>query len=347
MPSPPTPLPEYRERGANMPSPPTPLPEYRERGVNMPSPPTLLPEYRERRANMPSPPTPLPEYRERGAGVSFSNTPIGADSQSFRIAVARLGCEPARRCCGLGRPLPSKGKTAAPCQRGRAGVRVVACLHPRMEIRADEHPAPCRCHRSPGRDRRGAAGAGGHRRRSELLQTSDEADVVRSAPNADVLLVYHDIKLGEHSIAQLPRCKGIIRCGVGFDNVDLQAAGSHGIVVCNVPDYGTEEVADHAMLLLLALARRLLPCDQAIRAGAWDLTHVFGTPRLRGRTLGLIGCGRIGTAMALRAPCPGHARGLLRSLPARRPGESARRRALLRPGGTAAAVRTSSACTAR
>ncbi len=68
------------------------------------------------------------------------------------------------------------------------------------------------------------------------LQTSDEADVVRSAPNADVLLVYHDIKLGEHSIAQLPRCKGIIRCGVGFDNVDLHAAGSHGIVVCNVPE---------------------------------------------------------------------------------------------------------------
>jgi C-terminal binding protein len=139
----------------------------------------------------------------------------------------------------------------------------------------------------------------------KLLQTSDEADVVRFAPGADVLLVFHDIKLSERSIAQLSRCKGIIRCGVGFDNIDLKAAGSRGIVVCNVPDYGTEEVADHALLLLLALARRLLPCDQAIRAGAWDLTQVFGAPRLRGKTLGLIGCGRIGSAMALRGKAMG------------------------------------------
>ena len=68
-----------------------------------------------------------------------------------------------------------------------------------------------------------------------------------------------------------------------------------------MPDYGTEEVADHALMLLLALARRLLPAELSVRAGKWDLTTVFGTPRLRGRTLGLIGCGRIGTAMALRA----------------------------------------------
>jgi phosphoglycerate dehydrogenase-like enzyme len=96
-----------------------------------------------------------------------------------------------------------------------------------------------------------------------------------------------------------------VRAGVGYDNVDVQAAGQRGIVVCNVPDYGTEEVADHALMLLLALARRLLPADHAIRAGNWDVTTVFGTPRLRGRTLGLLGCGRIGTAMALRGKALG------------------------------------------
>jgi phosphoglycerate dehydrogenase-like enzyme len=135
----------------------------------------------------------------------------------------------------------------------------------------------------------------------KLLQTCDESDVARSATGADVLLVFHDIKLGERSISTLARCKGIIRCGVGYDNVDLEVAAKHGIVVCNVPDYGTEEVADHALLMLLAIARRLLPCDRDIRAGRWDVRSVFGAPRLRGRTLGLIGCGRIGTAMALRA----------------------------------------------
>jgi C-terminal binding protein len=138
-----------------------------------------------------------------------------------------------------------------------------------------------------------------------LLQTLDEADVAARAATADVLLVFHDIKLTERSIAALAKCRGIVRCGVGFDNVDLKAAGGRGIVVCNVPDYGTEEVADHALMLLLALARRLLPAEQSVRAGRWDATTVFGTPRLRGRTLGLIGCGRIGTAMALRAKALG------------------------------------------
>jgi len=139
----------------------------------------------------------------------------------------------------------------------------------------------------------------------KLLQTDDERDVARAAAEADALLVFHTIKLGEATVAALGHCRGIVRAGVGYDNVDLSAAGRHGIVVCNVPDYGTEEVADHALLLLLALARRLLPAHQAIRAGNWSVTTVFGTPRLRGRTLGIVGCGRIGTAMALRAKALG------------------------------------------
>jgi phosphoglycerate dehydrogenase-like enzyme len=134
-----------------------------------------------------------------------------------------------------------------------------------------------------------------------LLQTSDEREVVRRGGDADVVLVYHDIQLTEASLSALPRCRAVIRCGVGYDNVDIRAAGRHGIVVCNVPDYGTEEVADHALMLLLAVARRLLVADRAIRAGTWDVSVVFGAPRMRGRTLGIIGCGRIGSALALRA----------------------------------------------
>lgn len=139
----------------------------------------------------------------------------------------------------------------------------------------------------------------------KILRTTDEMQVARVAPEADVLLVFHDIRLTERCISQLQRCKGIIRCGVGFDNIDLEAAGRRGIVVCNVPDYGTEEVADHALMLLLASARRLLPCDQDVRAGNWRVESAFGAPRLRGRTLGVIGCGRIGSALALRAKALG------------------------------------------
>jgi C-terminal binding protein len=139
----------------------------------------------------------------------------------------------------------------------------------------------------------------------KLLQTDDESVVAEGAAAADVLLVFHTIKIGERTLSRLNRCKGIVRCGVGYDNVDIHAAGARGIVVCNVPDYGAEEVADHALMLLLATSRRLLPAHQALREGTWDTTLVFGAPRLRGRTLGIIGCGRIGTAMALRGKALG------------------------------------------
>jgi phosphoglycerate dehydrogenase-like enzyme len=139
----------------------------------------------------------------------------------------------------------------------------------------------------------------------KLLQTNDDGDVARLGPDADVLLVYHTIKISERTIATLHKCKGIIRCGVGYDNVDIEAAGSRGIVCCNVPDYGTEEVADHALLMLLAIARRFLPANQSVTAGHWNYQVAIETPRLRGRTLGVIGCGRIGTAMVLRAKAIG------------------------------------------
>jgi phosphoglycerate dehydrogenase-like enzyme len=133
-----------------------------------------------------------------------------------------------------------------------------------------------------------------------LSRTEDELAPV--VPEADALIVYHDINhIGEATFARADRCKGVVRAGVGYNNIDLGATGRRGIVVCNVPDYGTEEVADHAMMLLLAVARRLVPCHSAIVGGAWDYKLAVGSPRLRGKTLGIVGCGRIGTAMALRA----------------------------------------------
>lgn len=134
-----------------------------------------------------------------------------------------------------------------------------------------------------------------------LLGATDENQVVDGVEDADVILLFHDIVLTAKSISRMHRCRAIVRCGVGYNNIDIEAAGNAGIVVCNVPDYGTEDVADHALMLMLAAARRLIPAHEAIRQGRWDPNVVFGTPRLRGKTLGLVGCGRIGTAMALRA----------------------------------------------
>lgn len=134
-----------------------------------------------------------------------------------------------------------------------------------------------------------------------MLGATNEDQIATSITDADVVLLYHDVTISYNSIKKMDKCKIIVRCGVGYNNVDIKAAGEAGIVVCNVPDYGTEDVADHALMLLLAATRRLMPSHEAIRAGGWDSTVIFGAPRLRGKTLGLIGCGRIGTAMALRA----------------------------------------------
>ena len=129
-----------------------------------------------------------------------------------------------------------------------------------------------------------------------------ESDLAAYLAEADVLIVYHDVaRISSATFDRADRCLGVVRAGVGFNNLDIESAGRNGIVACNVPDYGTEEVADHAILLLLAVARHLIASDSSIRRGDWDYKIAASTPRLRGRTLGLVGCGRIGTATALRA----------------------------------------------
>jgi C-terminal binding protein len=135
-----------------------------------------------------------------------------------------------------------------------------------------------------------------------MARARDETELGPYLPQADAILLFHDISiLGESSFARAPRCRCVVRAGVGYNNVDIDAATRHGVIVCNVPDYGTEEVADHAIMFLLALVRRLVTSHQAIRAGTWDYRTALGAPRLRGKTFGVVGCGRIGTATALRA----------------------------------------------
>jgi C-terminal binding protein len=139
-----------------------------------------------------------------------------------------------------------------------------------------------------------------------MARARDEAELADHLPQADAILLFHDISIvGEASFARAPRCRCVVRAGVGYNNVDVEAATRHGVIVCNVPDYGTEEVADHAIMFLLAIVRRLVPSHDAIRAGTWDYRTAVGAPRLRGKTFGVVGCGRIGTATALRAKALG------------------------------------------
>ena len=101
-----------------------------------------------------------------------------------------------------------------------------------------------------------------------------------------------------------PKLRIVCRLGVGYDTVDTEAAARRGVPVCNVPDYGTTEVADHAMALALALVRGIVPYNEAVRDDpekGWSVRRAPHVARLGELTFGVIGLGRIGGAAALRA----------------------------------------------
>jgi D-3-phosphoglycerate dehydrogenase/C-terminal binding protein len=106
-------------------------------------------------------------------------------------------------------------------------------------------------------------------------------------------------------VGQYPNCRIILRLGVGYDNLDIAAWGARGVPVCNVPDYGTSEVADHAVTLMVTLARGIVHYQEKLRAdpvGNWGWTPAPPLMRrLRDNTFGIIGFGRIGMAAARRA----------------------------------------------
>lgn len=125
-------------------------------------------------------------------------------------------------------------------------------------------------------------------------------DPMRWIRNAEVLLVTW-FPVTADVVAQLSRCRAIIRIGAGYDNVDTEAARARGIAVCNVPDYGTEEVADHAMALVLSLARGLPFLERSLRAGQWAPALPGPIAAFRTLCFGVLGCGRIGRATLERA----------------------------------------------
>jgi len=110
---------------------------------------------------------------------------------------------------------------------------------------------------------------------------------------ADVLIITLH-KISAELLDRMPKCKLISRLGVGIDNIDVAAATARGVWVANVPDYGVDEVATHAISLVLAQLRGLCSLSNATRAGAWDLRPVQPIHRLTDLTLGVMGYGRIG-----------------------------------------------------
>ena len=133
---------------------------------------------------------------------------------------------------------------------------------------------------------------------SDLGEVSDEALAA-----CDAFCMFSVIPVGEEIIDKLSRCRLIVRAGVGYDNVDLAVASERGIAVANVPDYGINEVADHAMALMMTFTRSISRSNRLLRADpetGWGWQPAIFNRRTYRRTGGIIGLGRIGSAMARR-----------------------------------------------
>ena len=139
------------------------------------------------------------------------------------------------------------------------------------------------------------------------LGASHEDELVGRIEDADAIMLWHELSITRKTIERLNHCKLIVRCGVGFDNVDGPFARQRGIDLATVPDYGSEEVADSAIGMSLALARGFYMMASRARAGIgpWSYKPLVPQVRLRGEVFGIVGLGRIGSATALRAKALG------------------------------------------
>jgi D-3-phosphoglycerate dehydrogenase len=133
-----------------------------------------------------------------------------------------------------------------------------------------------------------------------MAKSASADDILVVARDADAMLVTY-AKLPGELLKQLKRCKVIGRFGLGVDNIDTPAAAQLGITVTYVPDYCLREVSDHAMALLLALARKIPFSNRLVQSGRWEVPPIVPLRRLEGQVLGLVGFGNIPRALAPKA----------------------------------------------
>lgn len=132
------------------------------------------------------------------------------------------------------------------------------------------------------------------------IEGSSPEEIIKTAKNCDALLVVSS-KIDSAVIKQLNKCRIIARYGIGVDNIDIGAATERGIIVTNVPDFCINEMAEHAMALILGVARNIVQMDKNTKNCKWGSRVRGHLRRISGQHLGLIGFGRSGREVALRA----------------------------------------------
>lgn len=138
----------------------------------------------------------------------------------------------------------------------------------------------------------------------ELQQNQTEDDLIQNCHEATVIINQY-APFTERVFSKLPNLKLIVRYGVGVNNIDLAAATKYDVQVCNVPDYGTHEVADHALALMLALTRKITKMDRLVKEGQWDYQASIPIYRHSEQIVGIVGVGRIGSVFASKVQALG------------------------------------------
>ncbi len=130
-----------------------------------------------------------------------------------------------------------------------------------------------------------------------LFQCKTEDDLIRDLQGYEAVVNQY-APFTERVFAALPELKMVVRYGVGVNNIDLEAATRHHVAVCNVPDYGVQEVASHALALMMALTRKIVTMDASVKNGEWEYAKSIPIRRYKEMTFGVVGLGRIGTCFA-------------------------------------------------
>jgi D-3-phosphoglycerate dehydrogenase / 2-oxoglutarate reductase len=131
-----------------------------------------------------------------------------------------------------------------------------------------------------------------------VIAAADSAAFHEAVPDAQIVMMTPYATLTAADFTRMTRCRGVVRYGMGYDNIDVQAAAKAGVPVSIVPGTASEEVASHAVALGLALTRRVGLGNDAIAGGAWNGEIAYDTPRLTELQVGVIGMGRIGQIVA-------------------------------------------------
>ena len=138
------------------------------------------------------------------------------------------------------------------------------------------------------------------------VDCATEEEIIEAARDADAVLT-GGARMTRRVMEGLPKCRAIVRYGIGYDTVDVDAATDNGILVVNIPDFCWEEVSNHAIVLLLACAKKLVILNNAVKQDSWGASTRAMRPmvQVHRQTLGLVGCGNIGRMRARKAQCFG------------------------------------------